>query len=64
MFVWLLIAVALTLLFVLLGRALAGRKGRNRFRWGLAAAILPPLLLVLLALPRIDAGPTPRAERA
>ena len=64
MFVWLLIAVALTLRFVLLGRALAGRKGRSRFRWGLAAALFPPVLLVLLALPQIDAGPTSNAERA
>ena len=37
-------------LFVWLGRRLAATRHRNRVVWGLAAAVLPPVLLVLLLL--------------
>ena len=51
MVLWLIIGALVALAFALLGRALARRKGRQPFAWGLAAAIVPPALLVLLLLP-------------
>lgn len=37
-------------LFVWLGRRMAGARHRNRMAWGLAGAVVPPALLVLLML--------------
>lgn len=37
-------------IFVWLGRRMAGARHRNRMAWGLAGAVLPPLLLILLML--------------
>jgi len=37
-------------LFAWLGRKLAMARNRNRMAWGLAGALLPPLLLILLML--------------
>ena len=34
-------------LFVWLGRRMAATRHRNRMAWGLAAAVLPPLLVIL-----------------
>ena len=51
MYLWLLVAVLVTLGFALIGRALARRKNRREFAWGLTGAILPPALLILLFLP-------------
>jgi hypothetical protein len=49
-------------LFAWLGYRLADKRNRNALVWGMAGALLPPLLLVLLFLkpldgePEIDAG--------
>lgn len=51
MYVGLLVAALVTLAFALLGRAMARRRNRRQFAWGLTGAILPPVLLVLLFLP-------------
>jgi len=51
MIVWLILSLLLALACALLGRALARRRGRNVFAWGLAGAVFPPLLLMLWALP-------------
>lgn len=48
---WLLVSVPVALACALLGRAMARRKNRRVFEWGLAAALLPPALLILLLLP-------------
>jgi hypothetical protein len=48
---WLIIAFLAALAFALLGRSMAHRKNRRVFEWGLAAALFPPALLVLLILP-------------
>ncbi len=37
-------------LFVWLGRRMAATRHRNRMAWGLAGAVLPPALLILLML--------------
>ncbi len=51
MIAWLAISVFAALAFALLGRRVARRKHRPVFVWGLAAALFPPALLLLLALP-------------
>lgn len=57
MTVWhLVVVVLLTLLFALIGRALARRKNRRIWEWGLAAALFPPAILILLVLPKRPAA--------
>jgi len=54
--VWIVFAVLVTLVLVIAARALAQRRHRNAFVWGLATALCPPALLVLLALPKRNAA--------
>ena len=56
MAIWVAITVAAALAFGLIGRRLAGRRKRHIFGWGLAAAIFPPALFVLMALPTREAA--------
>ncbi len=49
---WLVITVLIALALALLGRSVARRKNRCVFEWGLAAALFPPALIVLLILPK------------
>lgn len=51
-----LVIVLLTLLFALIGRGLARRKNRRVWEWGLAAALFPPAILLLLLLPKRSAA--------
>lgn len=45
--------IAITLALVLLARRFAGRRGRDPFAWGLATALFPPALLLLVLLPPV-----------
>lgn len=49
---WLPIAVLFAVVFAVIGRDIARRKNRRVFEWGLASALVPPVVLVLLALPK------------
>ena len=46
------IFLLITLLCVLIARSFALRKQRNAFDWMLTTALFPPVVLILLALPR------------
>jgi hypothetical protein len=52
--IWLVISLAVTIAFILLGRVMAKRKNRSTIGWGIAAAIFPPIVLVLLFLPSLN----------
>ena len=57
---WLLAAIAVTLVVVVVTRMIASARGRDPFGWGLAAALFPPIILLLLALPSAAPGPHER----
>ena len=50
----LIVLLAITLVLVLVARRLALRRGRDPFAWGLATALFPPVLLLLLLLPSVQ----------
>lgn len=43
--------------FASLGRAMALRRNRNAFGWGLAGAVFPPFVLIPLSLAKTDRDP-------
>jgi len=49
----------ITVLRVLAARSLALRKHRHTFGWMLATALFPPVILMLLALPRHEEAAHP-----
>ena len=62
MAMWLVVATAVTLVVVVVTRMIASARGRDPFRWGLAAALFPPIILLLLALPTSASVPRERAS--
>jgi uncharacterized membrane protein SirB2 len=54
---WLVVSLVITIAFILLGRIVAEKKNRSAIRWGVAVAIFPPVVLILLFLPTLSASP-------
>lgn len=59
--IWLLLSLVSAITFAILGRSMARKKHRGQLQWGLAGAVFPPLLLVLLFLKRHDSDATESA---
>jgi hypothetical protein len=55
--IWLVVSLIITIACILLGRIVAQNKNRSALRWGVAVAIFPPVVLILLFLPTVS--PTP-----
>lgn len=51
---WLVVSLIITIAFIFLGRVVAQKKNRSALRWGVAVAIFPPVVLILLFLPTIS----------
>lgn len=52
--IWLIVSLVITIACILLGRIVAQKKNRSALRWGIAVAIFPPVVLILLFLPTLS----------
>lgn len=55
--IWLVVSLVITIAFIFLGRIVAQKKNRSAVRWGVAVAVFPPIVLILLFLPTLSATP-------